>query len=115
MSIESNPLKLKLFVIDQVAPDFEDALCAREGMDPESWFIDDAMTSRVAKSYCGLCPYGPRLGDDSCYEWAIQVEEQTGYFAYGIFGGRDAAYRQAILDRRKLRASMNLEPEEDDH
>ncbi len=111
---EKDTLKLNLFSLGpkELAPDFSEALCAREGMDPESWFIDDAMTSKVAKSYCRLCPYGP-LGDDSCYEWTIKVEERTGYFAYGIFGGRDAAYRQNILDGKKLRAQLGIEEPED--
>lgn len=110
-----NPLKLKLFEQIGPVPDFAGALCAEEGMDPETWFIDDAMTSRVAKSYCYLCPFGPGPdGDDACYTTAIRVEEQTGYFAYGIYGGRDAAYRQSILDRKKIRSQEGVdEPAEE--
>lgn len=114
MSIENNPLKLKLFVLDprEKVPDFSEALCAQENMDPDSWFVDDAATARVAKSYCRLCPHGP-LKDDSCYEWAIKVEEQLGYFAYGIFGGRDAAHRQQILDAKRIRKNEGIEEPED--
>lgn len=112
MSIENNPLKLKLFVMDADAPDFSAALCAQEGLDPDTWFVDDAATSKIAKSYCRLCPYGP-LGDDTCYDWALKVEEQLGFFAYGIFGGRDAAYRQAILDVKRIRKNEGIEEPED--
>ena len=111
MSINDNPLKLKLFVQGESVPDFAGAACAREGLDPETWFLDDAETAKVAKGYCVLCPYGPgKAGDDSCYEYFIDVEEETGYFAFGIFGGRDAAYRQRILDRRKIAKGLDVEP-----
>lgn len=115
MSTE-NPLKLKLFIVDGTIPNFDGALCAEEGIDPESWFVDDAMTSRVAKSYCYLCPFGPGPnGDDVCFNWAIEVEAQTGYFAYGIFGGRDAAYRQRLLDRRKYLDENDEAPRSDEY
>lgn len=114
MSIENNPLKLKLFVLgdNEKPPDFPGALCAQEGLDPDTWFVDDAATAKIAKSYCRLCPYGP-LGDDACYEWALKVEEHLGYFAYGIFGGRDAAYRQQILDLKRIRKDEGIEEPED--
>lgn len=112
MSIENNPLKLKLFVLDSDAPDFPGALCAQEGLDPDTWFVDDAATAKIAKSYCRFCPYGP-LGDDACYDWALKVEEQLGYFAYGIFGGRDAAHRQQLLDMKRIRKNEGIEEPED--
>lgn len=109
-----NPLKLKLFEQLGPVPDFAGALCASEGIDPETWFVDDAMTAKIAKSYCYLCPFGPgREGNDACYTQAMLEEEQVGYFAYGIRGGRDAAYRQAILERTKIRNNEGIdEPEE---
>lgn len=103
----------KLFFADN-APDFRGSPCSHEGIDPETWFVDDAMTSRVAKSYCRVCPFGP-LGDDSCFDWALQVEAQTGYFAYGIFGGRDAAYRQRLLDRKKHLDETGEKPRLDEY
>lgn len=115
-----NPLKLKMFTQGESVPDFEGGACTAQGLDPETWFQDDAMASRIAKSYCLMCPYGPSVwgrndGDDSCYEYALEVEAETGYFAYGIFGGRDAAYRQAILDREKIADSLEPEDDEADH
>lgn len=114
MSIESNPLKLKLFVLQdgEKSPEFPGALCAQENMDPDTWFVDDVATAKIAKSYCRLCPYGP-LGDDSCYNWALKVEEQLGHFAYGIFGGRDAAHRQQLLDLMRIRKNEGIEEPED--
>lgn len=114
MSIQDNPLKLKLFVLDGEVPNFEGAACAEEGLDPDAWFMDDAEIAKKAKAYCCLCPFGPPTaandysGDDSCFDWALKVEEQTGYFAYGIYGARDAAERQHLLDLKRIRKGMGL-------
>lgn len=95
-------------------PDYSGAACV--GLDPETWFLDDPNLARVAKGYCMLCPYGPSGEDpeirDQCYKQAMYEEERTGYFAYGIRGGREASVRQAILDRKRFRAQEGLdEPE----
>lgn len=103
----SNYLKLKLFTMDIPIPEFPEAACAAEGLDPETWFTEDATLAKVAKGYCILCPYGPK-GDNSCYDSAIEEETSAGYFAYGIRGGRDAAYRQRRLDYARLQKELGL-------
>lgn len=104
-------LDLKFFERLGPIPDYSGAACV--GLDPEIWFIDDAMASKVAKSYCTMCPYGPFGEDpevrDQCYKTAMHEEEQTGYFAFGIRGGRDAAERQAKLDRKRIRSQEGLD------
>lgn len=109
--MQDNPLKLKLFLQGEFVPSFERAACYAENIDPEFWFVDDAESAKIAKGYCTLCPYGPNptYGDDSCFDYFIQVEEQDGYFAYGILGGRDASDRQRMLDLKKLKAQIEAE------
>jgi hypothetical protein len=92
-------------------PSYPGAACV--GLDPETWFQDDPNLARIAKSYCKLCKYGPK-GDDSCYTNAMIEEEATGYFAFGIRGGRDAARRQRILDRKRMRAQEGIEEPENE-
>lgn len=120
MSIADNPLKLKLFVLGGEAASFEYGACTAEDLDPDTWFLDDAEIAKTAKGYCFMCPFGPAndannwQGDDSCYKWAIAVEEQTGYFAYGIFGGRDAAERQRVLDLKRIAKGIGKEYDDDE-
>jgi hypothetical protein len=111
----ANRLRLPSFFLGD-SPDFPDAKCVGENIDPDQWFIaDDPMASRIAKSACAMCPYGPLpKGDDSCFEWAIRVEAQDGYEAFGIFGGRDAAYRQRLLDRKKYLDDTGRKPRHDE-
>lgn len=120
MSIQDNPLKLKLFVLDGESPNFPNAKCAEEGVDPDTWFLDDAEISKAAKGACCMCPYGPPTqendwtGDDTCYNYTLKVEEQTGFFAFGIFGARDAAERQRVLDLKRIAKGLGTEFNEDE-
>lgn len=100
----ANPLKLKPFMQEHFPPDLSDGLCVDDGLDPETWQSDDAVTQKVAKGYCGLCPVA-----QSCYDQAIREEIASGYQAFGIRGGYDAAYRQKHLDMLKLRKELGFE------
>lgn len=99
--------------MDGTAPDFAGGHCTEPGLDPETWFVDDASDARIAKSACALCIHGPN-GNDNCFAWFLKVEEQDGYFAYGIYGGRDAAYRQNLLDRKKYLNETGETPRPDE-
>jgi hypothetical protein len=100
----ANPLKIKPYIQESSAPDLSAALCAQEGLDPETWFVDDAVMAKVAKGYCNLCPVS-----QECYDQAIIEEIGSGYFAFGIRGGFDAAHRQKQLDYLKLRKELGYD------
>lgn len=101
------PMKYLPFIQIGELPDLSGALCAEEGIDPETWFVDDPVAQNVAKGYCRLCPRGPR-GDDSCYERGLDEERRSGFLAFGIRGGRTAAQRQRILDVDRLAREVGL-------
>lgn len=100
----ANPLKIKPFLQISGPPDLSEGLCAGEGLDPETWYSDDAVTQKVAKGYCHMCPVS-----QECYEQGIREEIASGFLAFGIRGGYDAAHRQKHLDMIKLRRELGFE------
>lgn len=103
----ANLLKLKPFVLTGPRADLNGALCAAPELDPETWHSEDAVTQKIAKGYCHLCPLG-KNGNDACYTEAIREEIEAGYLAFGIRGGRDASKRQKLLDLLKIREELGL-------
>lgn len=94
--LENSPHSLWSF---EDLPDLDGALCdMRNDVDPEMWFLDDTVIQKVALSYCYQCPVMKE-----CLDSAYEEERQTGYFAYGIRGGKLAKCRQLVLNRMRLR------------
>lgn len=102
------PMKALPFIQIGELPDLSGALCdLTNGMDPETWYVDDPVTQGVAKGYCMICPRGPR-GDDACYQRGLDEERRTGFLAFGIRGGRTASQRQRILDVDRISREIGL-------
>lgn len=95
-------------------PDFPEALCAREGVDPEQFFgphvcsdecdgvrgcyIAKAETGRFrrisdAKAMCRRCPVIAE-----CLEWALDTAQP-----FGIWGGTTERDRRVIIKERQSR------------
>lgn len=92
--IENSPHTLWSF---ENLPDLTGALCdLRSGADPESWFLDDPVIEREAQRVCHRCPVR-----EACLTSAYEEEEQTGFFAHGIRGGKLAKCRQIVLNERR--------------
>lgn len=83
--------------MDDLGINFPHALCCRPGeVDPECWFSEDVDLQEQALTICQFCIHGPN-GDDSCFDNAIEMDRQVGQ-SWGIWGGRTARERQALLD-----------------
>lgn len=85
----------KPYVIIGDAPEFPDAACRRDGVDPEIFFPTGygAAAKRdeaAAKNHCAVCP-----SVRECLAWAMRTGQDEG-----VWGGMSPA------ERRRMRLNM---------
>ena len=78
------------------------ALC--QEFNGDLWFAEGERKNggdyRQAKAVCGACPVtGP------CLEYALAIESRPGIEAYGVYGGKSANERRAIIRQRRKAAA----------